>query len=112
MEHNEWRPTYELGGVRCLTSSHFHTYTLDTCFGKDQYFHKGAIFMVSRPNLGTTTFFSATVHSVEAYSLAPIGSMSSGLIQSWQPPVGWSYKLNFDAMVFVDMEASRFGAMI
>ena len=68
--------------------------------------------MVPRPNLGTTTFFSTTVHLVEAYSLAPTGSMSSGLIQSWQPPIGWSYKLNFDAMVFVDMESSRFGAMI
>ena len=59
-----------------------------------------------------TTFFSTMVHSVEAYSFAPTRSMSSGLIQSWQPPVGWSYKLNFDAMLFADMEASRFGAVI
>jgi len=29
MEHDEWRPTQELGGVECLTPFHLHTLTLD-----------------------------------------------------------------------------------
>lgn len=34
------------------------------------------------------------------------------LVQTWQPPLGLSYKLNFDAAVFADTSSSGFGAII
>ena len=37
--------------------------------------------------------------------------MSNGQTQAWQPSEGSFYKLNFDAVVFVDMTASGIGAV-
>ncbi|KAK9984219.1 hypothetical protein SO802_033744 [Lithocarpus litseifolius] len=36
----------------------------------------------------------------------------NGLSQSWQPPEGMLYKLNFDAAVFTDITASGVGVII
>ena len=38
--------------------------------------------------------------------------VSIGLSQSWQPPEGLMYKLNFDALVFKDISASGVGVII
>lgn len=34
------------------------------------------------------------------------------LVQTWQPPLGLSYKLNFDVAVFTDTSSSGFRAII
>ena len=51
MEHNEWRLTHGLGGVGCLTPSHPHTKTLETCSGKTNLSHRSTIHMVPKSNL-------------------------------------------------------------
>ena len=37
---------------------------------------------------------------------------SFGLVQKWEPPVGSSYKINFDAAVFAEINASRVGVIV
>ena len=33
-------------------------------------------------------------------------------VQTWMPPTGFQYKINFDATVFVDIKVSGFGVVI
>jgi len=33
-------------------------------------------------------------------------------VQKWEPPVGLSYKLNFDAVIFAEIDASGVGVMV
>ena len=37
---------------------------------------------------------------------------SVGLVQKWEPPTGSSYKINFDAAVFVEINASSVGVIV
>ena len=37
---------------------------------------------------------------------------STGLVQKWEPPVGSSYKINFDAAVFAEINASGVGVIV
>ena len=37
---------------------------------------------------------------------------SAGLVQKWEPPIGSSYKINFDAAVFAEINASGVGVIM